>query len=216
MESNNDFIYTQVGKFTLDAPEFRPEAIAHSLAQVPRWAGHTDRNVTCAEHACFVAGVMAVSGHGNPLEGLLADAPDAYMGHMARPWRQRFPDYVAAWTKLDRAIRAKWNLPLDKTSDCTRADQLALLVEAYVCFPDHGFDIPDVHGLRAEAISLVKSKWRLHGITQQFPWQFWDHLWMKAYHEYSPKIEIAQGDAEMQAIRAKNGDKAEGHAVVVA
>jgi hypothetical protein len=93
---------------------------------------------------------------------------------------------------------------------------LALLVEAYLCFPDHGFDIPDVHGLRAEAISLVKSKWRLHGITQQFPWQFWDHLWMKAYHEYSPKIEIVQGDAEMQAIRAKDGDKAEGHAVVVA
>lgn len=79
--------------------------IAHSLAMINRFTGHTVRPYSVAEHSLLVADICAMEGHGHTLQlaALLHDAHEAYTGDVSSPvklevgqaWRQ-FEDSHAA------------------------------------------------------------------------------------------------------------------------
>lgn len=59
-------------------------AVAHSLARMPRFLGHTDRPVSVLEHSLAVAGMVPERYR---LAALLHDAHEALMGNFTRPTR---------------------------------------------------------------------------------------------------------------------------------
>lgn len=204
------WIHTQYGRFYIDAPEFVPEAIGHSLAMLVRYNGHTSKFYSVAEHSLLVAGLMHELGLGDPFEGLMHDAAEAYFRDIAAPWKQLVPDSVALEDRLDGQIREHFKLPAEKTQGCNRADKLALFIEAYYLMPDHGSDYTDILGVRPEALRLVNDKWKVHGFDPVLA----KRLWLKGFEHYGPKIEIAQtASVEAEVQRVTSGDEAVGHAV---
>jgi uncharacterized protein len=208
---HGNWIHTQFGIFKFDEPEFKPEAIAHALSMICRYNGHTSQFYSVAEHCLLVAGLMAELKLGDPFEGLMHDASEAYLRDTPAPWKQFLPDTVAAEDKIESQIRAQFNLPAEKTEGCNRADKLALFIESYYLMPGKGEDYADILGVRRQALELISQHWKVHGFEPKLV----AHLWMKGFKHYGPKIEIAQGDIEMQAARAADGEKALGSSLVI-
>lgn len=215
-EAHGRWIHTQYGRFEFDTPEFKPEAIAHSLGQIARYNGHCKTLYTVGEHCLLVAGLMSELSLGDPFEGLLHDASEAYFRDISAPWKQLLPDSVALEQKLDRQIREHFNLPLEKTPGCNRADKIALFIESYYLMPNNGADFTDILGVRPHAMELIGNHWRIHGLAGGFTPELVSHLWMKAFKHYGPQIEVVQGDADIQVARATSGDEAQGSPLVIA
>jgi len=63
---------------------FTVEDIAHGLAHVCRYAGQCDGFYSVAEHSMLVADIADE----HPLQALLHDAAEAFMGDITRPLKQ--------------------------------------------------------------------------------------------------------------------------------
>ena len=92
-------IITYTGKvFNLLNP--KPEMvcikdIAHSLAYQCRYTGHTRKFYSVAQHCVLMA--MNDDLPGDPLVKLLHDADEAYIGDMARPWKNLLWVWDGRW-----------------------------------------------------------------------------------------------------------------------
>lgn len=134
-----DWIELHTGNaFTLDKPVFRIEEIAHSLSLLCRFNGHTSRFYSVAEHSLLVAHLMEYHVGGDPLEGLLHDATEAYLGDVPAPLKIHLPDWKAVDKELEKKMRLTFGLPEVRSKECLEADTLALLIEAYYLMPSRG------------------------------------------------------------------------------
>ena len=61
------------------------EDIAHSLANICRYTGHVRKFYSVAQHCVLAARVNNLS---DPLQRLLHDAAEAYIGDLASPWKR--------------------------------------------------------------------------------------------------------------------------------
>lgn len=122
-------ILTFSGKF-IDLFDPKPdditlEDIAHGLACCNRFAGHTKRPITVAQHSVYVARVS------DSLQGLLHDASEAYLGDMTK-WLKESPElghYRDVEDKLQRIIYQKYGCPEEMTPEVAYADKLMLRFE---------------------------------------------------------------------------------------
>lgn len=87
--------------------------IAHALAQINRYTGHTTRPYSVAEHSLLVADIAQRAG-ATPmvqLAALLHDAHEAYTGDVSSPVKWALGN---AWTEfettLERTVRRHFNL----------------------------------------------------------------------------------------------------------
>jgi 5'-deoxynucleotidase YfbR-like HD superfamily hydrolase len=94
-------VLTSLGKpFDLTAPradDIDPRDIAHALANLCRFNGHTRQFYSVAQHSCLVADLVPEE---HQLAALLHNAPDAYIGHMIEPLKQ----CVMFYRELERLI----------------------------------------------------------------------------------------------------------------
>lgn len=147
--------------FDIANPNFDIQDIAGSLSKMCRWAGHCSEFYSVAEHSLMVHDLMEGFGLGDPLEGLLHDATEAYFSDIISPYKPLLPD----WRKIDRALdskmRAFFRLPETKSPGCSKADGLALYIEAYHLLPSKGFGPawPKEEPLRNEALTLIERGW---------------------------------------------------------
>jgi hypothetical protein len=148
------WIRTQNGRFHLEEPEFIFDDIAHSLAQIGRYNGHTLYPISVAEHSVNVARIMFVEG-GEPREGLMHDGTEAYLSDVPAPFKQYMPDWQDIDSKLELKLREHYELG-DKTDECKRADWIALFIEAYWLIPGKGEDFSDPLDLRDYALDLME------------------------------------------------------------
>lgn len=154
----NGFIETYTGKrFFPETPTFVPGDIAHALGMLCRYNGHCSRFYSVAEHSVMVSRMMRDMDLGNPLEGLLHDASEAYMTDVPAPFKRLLPDWQAFDARVELAMRAHFGLAPKKSEGCKRADWLALFVEEYFLLPSHGEIFADPFGLRAEALTMLDS-----------------------------------------------------------
>lgn len=132
----NPYILTHTGiHFDLVDPQpdmIDERDIAHALAHLCRFTGHTSRFHSVAEHSMGVA--HHVDGK-HKLEALLHDASEAYLGDVSLPLKSLLPDYRKIEDRVDAVIRERFGLPSAKSVEVKHADLRMLAIERDVLMP---------------------------------------------------------------------------------
>ena len=84
------------------------EDIAHALAHINRFNGHTVQPYSVAQHSILVSQMVFP---GFALRGLLHDAAEAYTGDIVRPIKAFMPDFWKLEDKLLEQVADKFGLP---------------------------------------------------------------------------------------------------------
>lgn len=144
-------------KFDFDAPRFDLRDIAHALGNIRRFNGHTNAPWTVRQHslACNYYASKA-----RKREALLHDACEAYLSDVPTPLKRMLPDYQALEARIDRAMRAAFNLPLEMTQGCREIDETLFHAEAYEFHPKLWVELgePTVDHLAWKAIQRAKNE----------------------------------------------------------
>lgn len=81
----------------------RIDDIAHALANLCRFTGHTRKFYSVCEHSCRVADLLPPHLR---LAGLLHDASEAYLGDMSRPLKHH-PFFGEAYRDVEQALQGR-------------------------------------------------------------------------------------------------------------
>ena len=113
------------------------EDIAHSLSMRCRYAGFTSHFYSVAEHCVHVSYALRPA---RQFEGLLHDAGETYspFGDIPRPVKQLLPPFVKEVNdRIDRAIAAKFDLPVIEHEEVKWVDACICLDEKAFLMPRH-------------------------------------------------------------------------------
>ena len=125
--------------------------IAHALARICRFNGHCRDFYSVAQHSVIVSHICSQA----PMQALLHDATEAYLGDMIRPLKMSMPDYREAEDRLWIVIAQKFGLAKQFHPEIKPADNIALMTERRdLCTPtDHRWSLQDKYPAVAEIIA---------------------------------------------------------------
>lgn len=129
-------IITHTGKL-IDVCNPRPEDIditdiSHALGNICRWAGHSSRFFSVAQHSVIVSDQVSPE---NALWGLLHDAAEAYLMDIPTPLKKLWPAYKKLEDAMQKVIFECFGLSgempaevklIDKRVQATEAIELGL------------------------------------------------------------------------------------------
>ncbi len=125
-----NWILTHTGKrfdlFEPDVDMIDPRDIAHSLAHLCRFNGHTREFYSVAQHSCLVADLVPAE---HKLAALLHDATEAYLGDMTRPLKEWMPYYRGFEDVIWGRICERFGLEIGLPASVHQADLIALTTE---------------------------------------------------------------------------------------
>lgn len=123
--------YTGTKYWPLDprAEEVNIEDIAHALSNVCRYAGHTSRFYSVAEHSVLVSKLVAPE---LALQGLLHDATEAYILDVPRPLKPYLTNYAEIEELNWKVIAEKFNVDVEMHPSVKHADNAILVKEMSV------------------------------------------------------------------------------------
>lgn len=132
------WILTQSGRqFDLLNPTaamISPNDIAHALAHLCRFNGHTRQHYSVAQHSLLVSSLVP-SKH--QLVALLHDATEAYIGDMTRPLKAVMPHFSEVEEIIWQAVCDRFNLDPILPECIKRADLVALATERRDLMPHY-------------------------------------------------------------------------------
>ena len=139
--------------------------IAHALSLCNRFAGHTIRPISVAQHSVYVSRLC--DGTGDELQALLHDASEAYLGDVTK-WLKHTPEMEAfrhAEDSVQSAIFIRYGCKRLESPYVDIADRIMVRYEGVKGFPGSEFKIdhPDYPPLTKEEIEKVGK------------WGFWTH-----------------------------------------
>jgi 5'-nucleotidase len=148
------------------------EDIAVSLARQPRFLGHSQRFISIAEHSIAVGHMTKLLG-GDPLDGLLHDAHEAYTGDIIRP----FALYLDRWKNFNvnpvkNYIQKRVYLALELECPCAASNGAISLADGYA--------------LRYERENFCNSAldWGLLGEIPDHLYQEFDQLYRRQHQSF--------------------------------
>lgn len=102
--------------------------IAHALSQICRYNGHCLGHYSVAQHSVLVSRIVP---RADRLAGLLHDAPEAYLGDVARPLKglPLYAEYRAAEGLLWRVIAGRFGISPELPQSVQHADAVLLATE---------------------------------------------------------------------------------------
>ena len=131
-------ILTYSGAF-LDPLDIKPDDIdlkdiAHSLAFICRFTGHSDRFYSVAQHSVLISELLEDRGFASEtlLTGLMHDASEAYIGDISYPIKHQSgvgEEFKKYEHKLEEVIFEKFGLPYPATEEIKWADRVLLHTE---------------------------------------------------------------------------------------
>lgn len=131
-------IETHTGRFfDTHAPVFDIADIAHGLSNKCRFNGQCNWFYSVAEHSVLVSKLAYILG-GDPKEGLLHDAAEAYLPDVPSPYKKLLPDLQAMEHRVEAAMRRHYKLSTAKSDPVKLADTYAVLIEARDLLPSTG------------------------------------------------------------------------------
>jgi len=126
-----DWIQTYSGRafYPLDPrpEEVAIEDIAHALAHLCRFGGHSLRFYSVAEHCVLLSRAVATE---HALWALLHDASEAYLVDVPRPIKKQLTGYAEAEQRVMRAICERFGLDPQEPPAVKQADTRILTDEA--------------------------------------------------------------------------------------
>lgn len=128
------------------AAMIKPNDIAHALAHLCRFNGHTRQHYSVAQHSLIVASLVPAE---HQLVALLHDATEAYIGDMVRPLKDALPAYRTVEQQLWLAICDRFSLHPDLPDCVKHADLVALATERRDLMPAHPGAWPCLHRIPA-------------------------------------------------------------------
>lgn len=180
-------IYTSTGRkinpLELLEDDIDVADLAHALALCNRFAGHTVRPISVAQHCVYASYLGYDLSDQVRLQALLHDAAEAYLGDVTK-WLKGSPvmaGYREAEDRVQRAIYRKFGLPEEDHPAVTAADRLLVRYEGRQGFGHHwhvcGMQ-PGAAGLYPELTAEeIKRCDSLFG-----GWEFW--TWQRAESQY--------------------------------
>ena len=111
-----------------------PYDIAHALAGLCRFNGHTSTHYSVAQHSLTVSNLVPVD---HQLAALLHDATEAYIGDMTRPLKALMPQYRVIEERIWQAICERFDIDPILPETVIRADLIALATERRDLMPQH-------------------------------------------------------------------------------
>jgi hypothetical protein len=110
----------------------RIEDIAHALARINRFTGHTSRPYSVAEHSLLVSDWLAATFPNSNLafQGLMHDAAEAYVGDVSSPVKRCVPEFAALEARVWKVVTEKFDLPFELDPRVKEADLRACASEA--------------------------------------------------------------------------------------
>lgn len=114
------------------------EDIVHALANICRYTGHVQEFYSVAQHCVLMA---KADLPGDPLQRLLHDAGEAYVGDIASPWKQclivhDFDVSVKEWElKIQKVISLALGINLDYSTEVKEADDRMYFTEVRDLMP---------------------------------------------------------------------------------
>ncbi len=110
------------------------EDIAHALANICRFGGHTRMFYSVAQHCVMVSRHVEILGGDVEAQmwGLLHDASEAYIGDMVRPLKDNQPSFKEVEKAIHVCVKKAFGIrPLKRAEDLVhRADNVVLVTEA--------------------------------------------------------------------------------------
>jgi len=94
--SGKRFDFTQPFDNTFDIHD-----IAHALAHINRFTGHTDQPYSVAQHSVYVSNIVPPR---YALAGLMHDAAEAYLGDVSAPLKALLPEYKRIEHEVEMAL----------------------------------------------------------------------------------------------------------------
>lgn len=156
----NPIIYTSTGKqvnpLDLKPEDICIEDIAHALACCNRFAGHTRKPVSVAQHSVYVSRLCP----GHDLQALLHDASEAYLGDVTK-WLKQTPamkGYREAEERAQRTIYEKFGCCWTEAPAIEEADRIMVRVEGGRTIPGFLIDHPRYPPLTRAELDRV-GKW---------------------------------------------------------
>ncbi|AZC55407.1 phosphohydrolase [Pseudomonas chlororaphis] len=129
-----------------------PYDIAHALAHLCRFNGHTRQHYSVAQHSLLVADLCPEK---HQLVALLHDATEAYIGDMVRPLKQVMPQYRQVEESIWQAICNRFNLEPTLPECVVRADLVLLATERRDLMPDHSGEWDCLKGIPARGARII-------------------------------------------------------------
>jgi hypothetical protein len=151
-----------INPFDIRPEDIHIEDIAHALSLMNRFAGHTKRPISVAQHSVYVSGL--VDGTGHELQALVHDGSEAYIADLVKWVKETEPlaGYRELEEKVQRAVYMRFNCPLEMAPEVELADRIMVRWEGMQGYGEH-FAIP-----HPNYPPLTEAEIKSIG-----PWSFW-------------------------------------------
>lgn len=183
--------------FDFMAPEmsiFTIEDIAHALSHICRFTGHSETFYSVAQHSVLVSQIVPKEC---ALFGLLHDAPEAFIGDVAKPLKNLLPDYAEIEARVERAVFDRLGLVGDIPKCVKVADLIMLRTEQR-----------DIMGCEAEVWAGTAGEMPLQEIIRPVSSREARQMFLDRYYELTEMPSLVFGEKEVREGVQRLTDKA--------